>query len=836
MAGFRNLGGLFKGTAKAALQNEQVEAFRVNEATVLRGKSGEVVPLLEADTTSRKVVFEGQCLIYEDCILCEMDPDFAEIFDSGTMDLLGKCLLDMVCESDRGQATAKFAGAFEAGGGDFEARFMRIGGEVFSANLSIEPIVNSQSATPCWRCTLVDIARREREISSEDTYVLLARREREIANLRIALREASQEAKSQSESYTQEIENLRVQAQGRIEELENALAGEKSELDEKQKDLNKRIEYFRSLAKEKSGEVEQLKTQLEQSRSGRIEAGLREESQRKDEYAQEHEANRKALREDIEKQKAYYEKSIEEKNVENSRLQVRLQQREKEYRQTQSEWLTRRVQLEKETAEANRKFTELAKKYDELHATHERMVDDLKGQVAHFRDTAAQQRVDIESMDEKLSEEARIHERIQAKMRAEIREYEKLCEVQLERIAELEEDFAGMHEEREELCQAAQAQRKELEARVRDADYERNELQVRMTGLRTDTAKMIEELRIERDHFRGLVEDQTAELGRLAKKIEELSKQSLFEQEQLRDKRDDLLSAVKTKSVEVETLQQELGTAKRAYEALALEMQEMETEAKGVIEELSEVVSFRNQEIANMLGIVSQDMRETLVSLNRDMSALDGRFGQLCQVLSQLELDEPNRKAIARSGIYDAAEAFDAVRKHLARVNLVMDGMLRISRAENTPFEYEPIDMELLAGELVNEFMDEIEKTQMDVEITQLPPCVGDMEQIRRALRQIIDNAIQYRRTDEIGHIRISGWEGQDRVFYCIEDDGIGIAPENQQQAMAMFGRCAPQRCPGEGLGLPIARRIIERHEGYLRLESKENEGTRIFVAFPVKA
>lgn len=833
MAGFPNLGELFKGQERSAPQREQVEALRTGE--VISGREKPVPAAALPDTPNQRLAFEGECLLYEDCIICEMDPGFSTLFNTGSMDLLGKCLLDLVCETARAQVSQYFARAFEAGGGEFETSMVRMNGETFTASVFINPVPQTDRGTPHWRCSLIDIARREREISGEDSFVLLAHREREIANLRIALRRTNEGAKSQRDSLTQKIHNIRDESEQRIEELETALANEKTAHDEKHDDLSRKLEYFRNLAREKSGEVEELKSQLEESRSGRIEANLREENERRAQYAREHETSRKALREDIEKQKAYYEKRIEEKNVENSRLLVRLQQREQEYRQSQSEWLTRRVQLEKETAEAKRQFSDLAEKFDQLHATHDRMVDDLKGQVAHFRDTASQLRKDIESLDEKITEEAGIHDRVQAKLREQVRRYEKLCEAQQERIGELEEDFAGIHTERENLSRELEKQRKGNEARLRDADYERGELQVRMTALKTDSAKMIEELRIERDHFRGLVEDQTAELGRLTRKIEELSKQNLEEQEQLRDKRDDLLGAVKTKAVEVETLQQELSAAKRAYEALACEMQEMQTEAKGVIEELTELVGARNQEIANILAVVSKDLREMLVSLNRDMSALDGRFGLLCQTLSTLSLEDQGRKSIARSGIYEAAEAFDEVRRHLARINLVMDGILRISRAENTPVEYERIDMEQLVSDIFDEFADAIEKAGMEVEVTELPSCVGDSSQIRRALRQIVDNALQYRRTDQTGHVRVTGWEGQDRVFYCIEDDGIGIPAGMEQQAMAMFGRCAPDRCPGEGLGLPIARRIIERHEGNLRLESRPNEGTRIFIAFPVQ-
>jgi light-regulated signal transduction histidine kinase (bacteriophytochrome) len=143
--------------------------------------------------------------------------------------------------------------------------------------------------------------------------------------------------------------------------------------------------------------------------------------------------------------------------------------------------------------------------------------------------------------------------------------------------------------------------------------------------------------------------------------------------------------------------------------------------------------------------------------------------------------------------------------------------------------------MNELMDQTLDEFHNEIENTRMDVEITQLPGCVADPQQIQKAFRHLIDNAIQYRRSEDTPHIRITGWEGQHQLFYCVEDDGIGISPDQIQQALAMFGRCAPQKCSGEGLGLPIARRIVEKYGGQIRIESAQNEGTRVFIMFPTE-
>ncbi len=111
----------------------------------------------------------------------------------------------------------------------------------------------------------------------------------------------------------------------------------------------------------------------------------------------------------------------------------------------------------------------------------------------------------------------------------------------------------------------------------------------------------------------------------------------------------------------------------------------------------------------------------------------------------------------------------------------------------------------------------------------------GDKGLIKQALRIFIDNSIKY--TPAGGKIRINSCHAGNRAILTVEDSGIGISKEDIPHIFDRFYKCDKSRTresSSTGLGLSIAKWIVEKHEGSIKAESEINKGTKITISLPV--
>ncbi len=117
------------------------------------------------------------------------------------------------------------------------------------------------------------------------------------------------------------------------------------------------------------------------------------------------------------------------------------------------------------------------------------------------------------------------------------------------------------------------------------------------------------------------------------------------------------------------------------------------------------------------------------------------------------------------------------------------------------------------------------------------PDCMvrGDPVRLKQILLNLLTNAIKF--TPPGGEVRIRlTRDGDGGVEVEVVDTGIGIAPDDIAKALTPFGQVVPQDGEpreGTGLGLPIARSLVERHGGSLRIESQLGRGTNVRVSLP---
>ena len=177
----------------------------------------------------------------------------------------------------------------------------------------------------------------------------------------------------------------------------------------------------------------------------------------------------------------------------------------------------------------------------------------------------------------------------------------------------------------------------------------------------------------------------------------------------------------------------------------------------------------------------------------------------------------------------------ELILKEVRRVNQIIEQFLTLSR----PFqlnlkESSPRD---LLTHLVTLFREEAASLgiRLEAEIdSNLPPVWIDEEKLTQALINIMKNGIQAmeQAMEQRRLLRLQARASRDRLEIKISDSGAGIAPDQMEK---IFNYYYTTKEKGVGLGLPIAHRIIEAHQGQLDMESQPGAGTTVTVILPVK-
>ena len=113
-----------------------------------------------------------------------------------------------------------------------------------------------------------------------------------------------------------------------------------------------------------------------------------------------------------------------------------------------------------------------------------------------------------------------------------------------------------------------------------------------------------------------------------------------------------------------------------------------------------------------------------------------------------------------------------------------------------------------------------------------LPAVPFDFAQLNQLFRQLISNAIEFRRS-EPPRIHVSATENGDAIQFSVRDNGIGIDSSYHQQIFGVFKRLHGREFPGTGIGLAICKRIVEQRGGRIWVESAPDQGSTFCFTVP---
>lgn len=184
-------------------------------------------------------------------------------------------------------------------------------------------------------------------------------------------------------------------------------------------------------------------------------------------------------------------------------------------------------------------------------------------------------------------------------------------------------------------------------------------------------------------------------------------------------------------------------------------------------------------------------------------------------------------------------ETLESSLEEIDRISRLVEGLLLLARAEAGALRLDrkELDLSQLMEDVFEQCQAHAAARQVELSLGEREPVLirGDAEHMRRVVLNLVDNGIKY--TPAGGRVVLSLNRREASGRLTVKDTGIGISPDDQKRIFERFYRSAEARSMGEGgsgLGLCIARSIVEAHGGSIEIESRPGHGSAFTVLLPV--
>lgn len=211
---------------------------------------------------------------------------------------------------------------------------------------------------------------------------------------------------------------------------------------------------------------------------------------------------------------------------------------------------------------------------------------------------------------------------------------------------------------------------------------------------------------------------------------------------------------------------------------------------------------------------ISHDLRAPLRAINSFAELLDRHVG--------VALDDSGRDYLQR------------IRAAATRMGGLIDVLLDLSRIDRAELAPVPVDLGLFAELAIAELQEAEPARTVEIEVAPDLIALGDERQLRMLITQLLHNAWKFSDTRAPVRIQVGGEREGDLLHVAVRDYGSGFDMRYAEKLFEPFQRLhAPEQGSGNGIGLAIARRIVERHGGRLWAQSEPGAGSSFHFELP---
>jgi signal transduction histidine kinase len=243
----------------------------------------------------------------------------------------------------------------------------------------------------------------------------------------------------------------------------------------------------------------------------------------------------------------------------------------------------------------------------------------------------------------------------------------------------------------------------------------------------------------------------------------------------------------------------------------------------------NELLATQNADMEELLHVVAHDLRSPMTAL----------YGFVHVALDELrdlrtKLEEEGFAIGAQSDVI--AEPLRDAGRSVEKLNRMVQRLMEFSRSARGAYTFEKVELGKLVQGVVRSLRFQITKKEIETNIGLLPTVNADRAQLEAVFSNLIDNSIKYMGEAEGPHSISIGCQSGDELVYFVSDTGVGMSADQVEKAFLPFQRFHSAAAPGDGIGLPHVRKIIERHGGKIWCESEEGVGTTFYFTMGPEA